>query len=79
MQIKRLLDDREVFVGDRVLDAQGRSYAFVEHSSGELVVAAEGGRPTLFKPEQLGCYVIHVNRTDRGLAKERLRSFWENQ
>ena len=27
MQIERLLDDREVFVGDRVLDAQGRSYA----------------------------------------------------
>jgi hypothetical protein len=40
MQIERLLDDREVFVGDRVLDAQGRSYAFVEHSSGELVVSA---------------------------------------
>jgi len=79
MQIKRLLDDREVFVGDRVLDAQGRSYAFVEHSSGELVVAAEDGRPTCFKPEALGCYVIHVNRADRGLAKERLRSFWENQ
>ena len=28
MQIKRLLDDREVFVGDRVFDARGRSYAF---------------------------------------------------
>jgi hypothetical protein len=31
MQIKRLLDDREVFIGDKVLDAQGRSYAFLEH------------------------------------------------
>ena len=31
MQIKRLLDDREVFIGDKVLDAQGRPYAFVEH------------------------------------------------
>ena len=30
MQIKRLLDDREVFVGDRLFDAQGRSFAFVE-------------------------------------------------
>jgi hypothetical protein len=40
MHTKRLLDDREVFAGDRVLDAQGRSYAFVEHSSGELVVSA---------------------------------------
>ena len=27
MQIKRLLDDREMFVGDRVFDAQGRFYA----------------------------------------------------
>jgi hypothetical protein len=26
MQIKRLLDDREVFVGDSLFDAQGRSY-----------------------------------------------------
>ena len=27
MQIKRLLDDREVFGGDKLFDAQGRSYA----------------------------------------------------
>jgi hypothetical protein len=52
MRIKRLLDDREVFVGDRVLDAQGRSYAFVEHSSGELVVAAEDGRRAGIKPQE---------------------------
>jgi hypothetical protein len=75
MQIKRLLDDREVFIGDKVLDAQGRSYAFVEHSSGELVVTAEDGCTAQFKPDELGCYVIHVNRTDRGLAKERLADY----
>ena len=77
MQIKRLLDDREVFAGDRLFDAQGRSYAFVEHSGGELVVTAEDGGPARFKPDELGCYVIHVNRTGRGLAKERLRDYWE--
>ena len=77
MQIKRLLDDREVFAGDRLFDAQGRSYSFVEHSNGDLVVALEDGRPTRFNPEALGCYVIHVNRADRGLAKERLRDYWE--
>ena len=76
MQIKRLLDDREVFANDKVFDAQGRSYAFVEHSGGELVVAVEDERPTRFKPDDLGCYVIHVTRTDRGLAKERLRDYW---
>ena len=76
MQAKRLLDDRELFADDRVFDAQGRSYAFVEHSGGELVVAVEDERPTRFKPEALGCYVIHVNRTNRGLAKERLRDYW---
>ena len=79
MQIKRLLDDREVLVGDRLLDAQGRPYAFVEHSGGELVVTAEEGHTIRFKPEQLGCYLVHVNRTERGLAKERLRDYWENQ
>ena len=31
MQIKRLLDDREVLVGDGVFDAQGRPYALVDH------------------------------------------------
>ena len=77
MQIKRLLDDREVFAGDKLFDAQGRSYAFVEHSGGELVVAVEDERPTRFKPADLGCYVIHVNRTERGLVKERLRDYWE--
>ena len=67
----------EVLVGDRVFDAQGRSNSFVEHSGGELVVAAEDGCPIRFKPDELGCYVIHVNRTELGLAKERLRDYWE--
>ena len=78
MQIKRLLDDREVFAGDRLFDAQGRSYSFVEHSNGDLVVALEDGRPTQFKPKQIGCYAIHINRTERGLAKEWVRSLWES-
>ena len=60
-----------------MLDAQGRPYAFVEHSGGELVVTSEDRRPTRFNPDELGCYVIHVNKTDRGLAKERLRDYWE--
>ena len=78
MQIKRLLDDREVLVGERLFDAQRRSYALVEHSDGELVVTAEVGHPTRFTPERLGCYVVHVNRTELGLAKGRLRDYWED-
>ena len=42
MQIKRLLDDREVFAGDRLFDAQGRAYAFVEHFDDKLAAKAEG-------------------------------------
>ncbi|MDA9188346.1 hypothetical protein N8373_03635 [Gammaproteobacteria bacterium] len=68
-----------MFAGDKVFDAQGGSYALVKRSGGELVVTSDGGRPTRFKPERLGCYVVHANRTDRGLAKERLRDYWENQ
>ena len=78
MRIKRLLDDRELLIGERVFDAQGCSYALVEHFVGGLVVKAGGGRPTRFKPEALSCYVFNVNRTDRGLAKERLRDYWED-
>ena len=77
MQIKWPFGALEVFAGDSLFDAQGHSYALVEHSSGELVVTAEDGRPTRFKPDGLGCYVIHVNRTELGLAKERLRDYWE--
>ena len=29
-------------------------------------------------PAELGCYLVSKNRTDRGLAKDRLRSFWED-
>ena len=50
MQIKRLLDDQELFVGYRMFDAQGRFYAFVEHSGGELVVTTEYRRSIRFKP-----------------------------
>jgi hypothetical protein len=62
MQANRLLDDREVFVGDRLFYAQGRPYAFVEHSGGELVVTTEYRRSTRFKPEQLGCYVMRKSQ-----------------
>ena len=37
MRIKRLLDDRESFVGDRLFDAQGRPYAFVGHYELEML------------------------------------------
>lgn len=53
MRIKRLLDDRKVHAGDSLFDAQGRFYAFVEHSGGELVVKGGDGRPTRFKPDEL--------------------------
>ena len=37
MQAKRLLDDRDVFAGDKVFDAQGRSYTFLEHFKLEML------------------------------------------
>jgi hypothetical protein len=58
MHTERLLDDREVFAGDKLFDAQGRSYGFVEHSGGELVVAAEDERPIRFKPDENGSLLI---------------------
>jgi|TARA_B110000879_G_scaffold43304_1_gene61074 hypothetical protein len=47
MEIKRLLDDREVFAGSQLFYAQGRSYTFVEHLDGELVVARVALSPLL--------------------------------
>lgn len=43
---------------------------FVEYKNEYLVVLDSDGLRKRFKPDDLGCYVIYVNRTDRGLAKE---------
>ncbi len=51
-----------------MFDTQERSYAFVEHSAGELVVEEGDERATQFESGALDRYVIHLNRTDRGLA-----------
>ena len=51
MPIKRLLDDRLVVAGDRLFDAQGRSYAFVELSGGDLVVALPKPDPVIYNPD----------------------------
>jgi len=51
---------------------------FVEYKNGDLVVLDSEGNRIRFKPEELACYTLNANRTDRGLAKERLRSFWDD-
>ena len=35
MQIKRLLDDRIVVIGDRLINSQGEHCEFVEHANGQ--------------------------------------------
>jgi len=37
MQIKRLLDDRVVVTGDKLINSQGERCEFVEHANGQLV------------------------------------------
>ena len=78
MQIKKLLDDRPVLKGDRLFDSKGEPFEFVE-VSGEQVTIVGGTHKTMRKPPaELGCYLIAQNRTNKGIAKERLRSFWED-
>lgn len=53
-------------------------FEFVE-VSGEQVTIVGGTHKTMRKPPaELGCYLIDQNRTNKGIAKERLRSFWED-
>jgi len=78
MQIQRKLDDRPVTAGDTLFDAKGLPVEFVEYKNGDLVVLDSDGHRIRFKPEELACYTLNANRTDRGLAKERLRSFWDD-
>jgi hypothetical protein len=78
MLIQRTLDDRPVTAGDRLFGPKGEPVEFFEYKNGDLVVLDSDGHRIRFKPEELACYTLNANRTDRGLAKERLRSFWDD-
>ena len=78
MQIKRLLDDRLVVTGDRLINTRGEHCEFVEHANGQLVAVSPDGEKVKSSPVEFGCYLLNKDRTDRGLAKDRLRSFWED-
>jgi DNA-binding beta-propeller fold protein YncE len=43
MQIKRLLDDRVVVTGDKLINSQGEHCEFVEHADGQLVAVSPDG------------------------------------
>ena len=78
MQIKRLLDDRAVVTGDKLINSQGERSEFVEHANGQLVAVSPDGKKVKSSPAELGCYLLSKDRADQGLAKDRLRSFWED-
>ena len=78
MQIQRTLDDRPVTAGDTLFSAKGETVEFAEYKNGDLVVLDSDGYRIRFKPEELACYTLNASQTDRGLAKERLRSFCDD-
>ena len=78
MQIKRLLDNRVVATVDKLISSQGEHCELVEHANGQLVAVSPDGKKVKSSPAELGCYLLSKDRTDRGLAKDRLRSFWED-
>ena len=78
MQIKRLLNDKVVVSGDRLINTRGEHCEFVEHANGQLVAVSPDGKKVKSSPAELGCYLPSKDRTDRGLARDRLRSFWED-
>ena len=68
MQIKRLLDDRVVVTGDKLINSQGEHCEFVEHANGQLVAVSPDGKKVRNPPVEFGCYLLNKDRTDRGLA-----------
>ena len=78
MQIKRLLDDRIVVTGDRLINSQGEAYEFVDFEGNQLTAISSANVTVRKAPAEFGCYVLHKNRTEVGLAKERLSSYWDN-
>jgi hypothetical protein len=78
MQIKRYLDDKTVAKGDRLLNSHGEAFALVDFEGGLLTAISSANLTVRKAPADLGCYVLHKNRTEAGIAKERLRSYWDN-
>lgn len=78
MQIKRYLDDKTVAKGDKLFSNQGEAFAFVDFEGGLLTAISSANVTVRMAPADLGCYVLHENRTEAGIAKERLRSYWDN-
>ena len=78
MQIKRLLDAGAVVAGDKLINSQGEHCEFAVHANGQLVPVSPDGKKIRNSPAELGCYLLSKDRTDRGLAKDPLRSFWED-
>ena len=78
MQIKRILNDRIVGTEDTLINSQREHCKFVEHTNGQLVAVSLIGKKIRNSPAEFGCYLLSKDRTDRGLAKDRLRSFWDN-
>ena len=54
------------------------TFAWPLNPQGQLVAVSPDGKKIRNSPAELGCYLLSKNRTDRGLAKDRLRSFWED-
>ena len=78
MQIKRYLDDKAVAKGDKLFNSQGEAFEFVDFEDSQLTAIPSTNVTVRKSPADLGCYVLHKNRTEAGIAKERLRSYWES-
>jgi hypothetical protein len=53
MQIKRLLDDRVVVTGDKLINSQGEHCEFVEHANGQLVAVSPDGKKVKSSPAEI--------------------------
>jgi hypothetical protein len=78
MQIKGYLDDKAIAKGDKLFNSKGEAFEFVDFDGSQLTAISSANVTVRKSPADLGCYVLHKNRTEAGIAKERLRSYWDN-
>ena len=64
MQIKRYLDDKAVAKGDKLFNSQGEAFEFVDFEGSQLTAISSANLTVLKAPADLGCYVLHKNRTE---------------
>jgi hypothetical protein len=78
MILRRGMNNKQVELGDRLTDQNGKAYLLKDISGSNVSVTDTDGVIFLKKPDEFGCYLITSNLSELQKSREKLHSFWED-